>query len=210
MVKYMIIEKVKLILLKVKWKIKNVHNGTMIQNYFNINVASVGKKTYGYFSVFAFNNESNLKIGDYCSIAPDVTFLLSADHELHCVSTYPFKVKCLREKSEGISKGDIIVEDDVWIGYRAIILSGVTIRQGAVIAAGAVVTKDVPAYAIVAGNPAKIIKYRFNQEICNRLIKIDYSKIDNEFVEENIELLYSPLVKTFDIMSLPQKEKNSL
>lgn len=193
----MIKEKVKLIILKVKWKIRNRHNGTMIQNYFDIDLASVGEKTYGYFSVFTFNKEAKLKIGAYCSIAPDVTFLLSADHALHHISTYPFKVKCLGEKSEGISKGDIIVGDDVWIGYRAIILSGVTIGQGAVIAAGTVVTKDVPAYAIVAGNPARIIKYRFEQEICNQLEKVDYSNIDVN--ANNVSLFYSDIETKNDV-----------
>ena len=65
------------------------------------------------------------------------------------------------QSTEAFGKGDIIVEDDVWIGYGAVIMSGVTIKQGAVIAAGSVVVKDVPAYSIVGGAPAKIIKYRF-------------------------------------------------
>lgn len=185
----MIVEKIKLIIVKIKWKLKNRHNETMIQNYFDIDVVSVGKKTYGYFSVFTFNRDAHLNIGHYCSIAPDVTFLLSADHATCHLSTYPFKVKCLGEKHEGISKGDIFIEDDVWIGYRAIILSGVKIGQGAVIGAGAVVTKDVPAYAIVGGNPAKIIRYRFQSEIVDMLKRIDYSGIDMH--AENIAMLYS-------------------
>ena len=102
----------------------------------------------------------------------------------------------LGESLEGTSKGDIIVADDVWIGYRATILSGVHIGQGAVIAAGAVVTKDVPPYAIVGGVPARVIKYRFPEEMVGELMRIDYSKLTEEMVREHIEDLYSALKDT--------------
>ena len=94
---------------------------------------------------------------------------------------------------EAISKGDIIVDDDVWIGYGATILSGVHIGQGAVIAAGAVVTKDVPPYAIVGGVPAKVIKYRFSPEIIQQLMKLDYSKLTEDMIRERIDDLYTSL-----------------
>lgn len=84
------------------------------------------------------------------------------------VSTYPFKRKLFHGGEEAVSKGDIIVGDDVWVGYGATILSGVHIGQGAVIAAGAVVNKDVPPYAIVGGIPAKVIKYRFSESVCKK------------------------------------------
>ena len=104
-------------------------------------------------------------IGNYISIAQNVHFLLDVEHFANHISTYPFKVKLLHsQKSESFSKGDIIIDDDVWIGYGATILSGVRIGQGAVVATGAVVTSDVPPYAIVGGVPAKVIKYR-NEKI---------------------------------------------
>ena len=106
---------------------------------------------------------------------------------------------------EAISKGDIIVGDDVWIGYGATILSGVYIGQGAVIAVGAVVSKDVPAYAIVGGIPAKVIKYRFSESVCKTLEKIDYSKIDEEFVKKHIDELYEEIDENTDLSWLPMK-----
>jgi len=96
----------------------------------------------------------------------------------------------LGEEKEAWSKGLIIVEDDVWIGTRVIILSGIRIGQGAIIGAGSVVTKDVPPYAIVGGDPARVIKYRFDEETVKQLIKIDFSRISKEFVLNNIDLLY--------------------
>ncbi len=71
-------------------------------------------------------------------------------------------------------KGDIIIENDVWIGAKATVMSGVTIHNGAVVAAGSVVTKDVPPYAIVAGNPAKVVKYRFTEEQIKKLLQISW------------------------------------
>ena len=144
-----------------KWNRRNRHNFTHAKNLFDIDKVSVGIATYGELNVLTYNNENVLRIGNYCSIGPNVWFVVSADHRLDCISTYPFRNKFYeREFLEAISKGDIIVEDDVWIGCNVTILSGVHIGQGAVIAAGAVVNKDVPDYAIVGGVPAKVLKYR--------------------------------------------------
>lgn len=81
-----------------------------------------------------------------------------------------------------------MIKDDVWIGAQATIMSGVTIGQGAVIGAKALVTKDVPPYAIVGGVPAKVIKYRFEKEIIDELLKIDFSKLDYKVIKEHITL----------------------
>lgn len=203
----MIIDKMKLIYAKIKWKFRNLHNGTMIQNYFDINAVSVGKETYGYFSVLTFESESKLKIGNYCSIAPDVTFILRSDHDYHHISTFPFRVMCMGESAEAITKGDIIVEDDVWIGYRAIIMSGVHIGQGAVIAAGAVVTKDVPPYAIVGGVPAEVIKYRFDEKLIQELLTVDYSQLTKEMVIDHINDLYQNLIDADQLKWMPKNVK---
>lgn len=202
----MVIDKIKLAIVKIRWKKRNRHNETMIQNCFNIDVASVGKKTYGYFSVLAFQEDVKLRIGNYCSIAPDVTFILSADHNYHYISTYPFKVKCLGEKAEANSKGDIIIDDDVWIGYRAIVLSGVHVGQGAVIAAGAVVTKDVPPYAIVGGNPAKVMKYRFDEDMIDKLLELDYIRIDEKLISQHIDELYQKMEGIEQFSWIPKKK----
>lgn len=134
-----------------------------------------------------------LKIGSYCSIAEGVRFLLAGEHQLHSISTYPFKVKIFGEAYEAGSKGDIIVQDDVWIGTNAVICSGVTIGQGAVVAAGAVVTKDVAPYAIVGGNPARLIKYRFDEPLREKLTQTDVAALFDKFTRKDLPLVYKYL-----------------
>jgi acetyltransferase-like isoleucine patch superfamily enzyme len=104
---------------------------------------------------------SEIIIGNNVMFGPEVT-IRGGNHRIDIVGRTMISIKD-HEKREIDDKG-VIIENDVWIGTRAIILSGVVIGKGAVIAAGAIVTKDVPAYAIVGGNPAKIIKYRFSDD----------------------------------------------
>ena len=190
----MLLDVIKNVKEKMKWRKRNKHNDTYMANSFNIEKVYVGKYTYGELTVLTFNERDELKIGNFCSIASGVTFVLSADHSLNYISTFPFKVKVLNsEKYEAVSKGNIIVEDDVWIGQNAIILSGVHIRQGAVVAAGAVVTKDVPPYAIVGGNPARVIRYRFEDSVIKQLLKVDFSNLSQKMIEEHISELYQPI-----------------
>lgn len=96
----------------------------------------------------------------------------------------------LKKEGETQAKGNIIVNDDVWIGDSALVLSGVEIGQGAVIAAGAVVTEDVPPYAVVGGVPARVIKYRFTDDVIKELVKIDYAKVDRKFIELHEDIWY--------------------
>lgn len=177
--------------MKKEWRKRNKHNFTSISRANSLNYVEVGKYTYGMLNVHVSNGYQKLRIGSFCSIASNVYFLLSAEHNLSTISTYPFRSQLLNSvHMEGMSKGDIIVDDDVWIGYGAIILSGIRIGQGAVVAAGTVVTKDIPPYAIVGGNPAKIIKYRFERKVIDQLVKIDFSSLSKEFIESNITQLY--------------------
>jgi acetyltransferase-like isoleucine patch superfamily enzyme len=183
-----------------KWRRKNRHNKTRAFTIFPINKISVGKKTYGTLKIIDYSPlDTKLIIGSYCSISPGVHFLLGGEHQIESISTFPFKVECFGYDYEAGSKGDIVIADDVWIGTNAIICSGVKIGQGAIVAAGAVVTKDVPPYAIVGGNPAKIIKYRFPEESRDRLLKIDICKLFDSFTEVDIDLIYAPL--TDEILS---------
>lgn len=154
-----------------------------------------GEHSYGYINVLTYGNkDEKLKIGNFVSIARGVTFILSGGHYTDTFSTYTFKTECFGEKeSESLCKGPITVCDDVWIGYGTIILSGVTIGQGAVVGAGSVVTKDVEPYSIVGGNPAKLIKYRFSKELIEEMKKIDFSKLDPEKFRDVKELLYKKL-----------------
>ncbi|MGN0606895.1 MAG: CatB-related O-acetyltransferase [Oscillospiraceae bacterium] len=117
----------------------------------------------------------NLQIGKYTSIAENVLFMIDINHDYlsltqGCISEFS-KLKSKRRLKH---KGEIIIENDVWIGHGATIMNGCTVHNGAVIASDAVVTKDVPPYAIVGGNPAKVIKYRFSQEIIEKLLKISW------------------------------------
>lgn len=177
-----------------RWEKKNEDNYTTANNIFDPSLVVVGTASYGELNVVSFASKTKLIIGKFVSIAQEVVFILDAEHYTNHFSTYPFKVKFLGvEKEEAFGKGDIIVDDDVWIGYRSIIMSGVHIGKGAVIAAGSVVTKNVPPYAIVGGIPAKVIKYRFNEEIRNSLMKIDFKKLDKSLVEKQLELFYKQI-----------------
>lgn len=162
----------------IQWREANKHNFTVPLRGIPFKCIRIGKGTYGKICVYNCTTTSRLEIGNYCSIADDVAFLLSVEHPLNHVSTFPFKTMYGKDGYvDATSKGDIVIDDDVWIGFRSIIMSGVHIGQGAVVAAGAVVTKDVPPYAIVGGVPAKILKYRFEGDVVKEMMKIDYNKV---------------------------------
>lgn len=190
------IEIIKLKFFRKKYRLQNLHNSTAIWQFCNLNHVIVGKRTYGTIDVTDWADcDNKLYVGSYCSVAPNVHFLLGGEHQLKSISTFPFKVKVFGEEKEACSKGDIIVKDDVWIGTDAIICSGVTIGQGAVVAAGAVVTKDVEPYSVVGGNPAKLIKYRFDENLRNKLLKTDIVKLFDSFKKEDLDLIYSDLTE---------------
>lgn len=192
---------INLLICNKKWRKKNKKNFTTMGNLFDKNSVEIGNGTYGKLNINQFEKSNGkLKIGAYCSIAPEVNFLLDGEHYYNGISTYPFKKKILNEK-ETLSKGNIIIEDDVWIGFGATILSGVHIGQGAIIGAKTLVTKDIPPYAIVGGVPAKIIKYRFSEEKIQLLLKkLDFSKINLDKLMENKKIL------DIDINNLSNKE----
>jgi acetyltransferase-like isoleucine patch superfamily enzyme len=182
---------------KKEWREKNKHNFTVAKNIFPIKKITVGKYTYGPLNIISYGNpQEKLTIGNYCSIAEDVKFLLGGEHHPEFLMNYPFKLYLQpgNDMDDRRSKGPINIKDDVWIGTNVVILSGVTIGQGAIIAAGSVVTKDVPPYAIYTTN--KIIKYRFSQKIIQQLLKIDFSKLDPQQVKQNIDMFYTSEIHT--------------
>ena len=201
-----IIEKIRLCYFKLKWKFRNRDNFTSVVRIFPPNTVEVGKRTYGRLLIYNDIKERKLKLGSFCSIADDVTFLLGIDHKTMNVSTYPFKQMLVdRHEFDAISKGDIIVDDDVWIGYGSTIMSGVHIGQGAIVAAGAVVTKDVPPYAVVGGIPAKVIKYRFKQQLIEELLKVDYSALTDKMIADHVDELYTNLQDVEQLEWMPKK-----
>lgn len=168
---------------KALWRQNNAHNSTVPATIFPIDKVSVGKKTYGNLYAISFGNPTErLTIGNYCSIADKVYFILSGGHDYERLSTYPFVHNIYKMGCESTSKGPIIVEDDVWIGYRVTIMSGVTLGKGSVIGAGSVVSKNVPPYAIYAGG--RIIKYRFSPVIIDQIKRIDFSTITEQQIKE--------------------------
>lgn len=142
-------------------------------------------------------NNDKLIIGKFCSIACGAKFLFnSANHTLSSLSTYPFPLFFeewnLDKKNVAQSwdnKGDIIIGNDVWIGYEAVILAGVSIGDGAIIGARAVVTKDVPPYTIAGGVPAKPIKKRFSDETISSLLSIQWWNWSKEKISKNIKAI---------------------
>lgn len=168
----------------------------------------IGEHTYGKPEIHDWGDGGMLIIGKYTSIAQNVHILLGGNHRTDWVSTYPF-----HSLGEGIwpgakdiagdrtSKGDVVIGNDVWLGMNVIILSGVRINEGAVVAAGAVVTKDVPPYTIVAGNPARVIKRRFNDYEVEKLLELAWWSWPDEKVDKNIEKLCSDNV--YDLIPRP-------
>ena len=184
---------IRLLKFKEKWRAANSNNATCAGNIFPVSVVTIGNHTYGTLHVHYYKQANeHLSIGSYCSIADDVHFFLGGEHNYRTISSFPFKNRITKNQiSEAISKGPIIIADDVWIGSKVIILSGTKIGQGAVIGAGSVVRGNVPSYAIYAGG--KVIKYRFSPDIIKRLQSFDFSKLDWEKIDENFDLIYTEL-----------------
>ena len=144
-------------------------------------------------------NHDSLTIGKFCSIACGAKFLFnSANHTMRSLSTYPFPLFFeewdLDKKNIADSwdnKGDVVIGNDVWIGYEAVILAGVTIGDGAVIGARAVVTKDVSPYTIVGGVPAKPIRKRFSENVIAQLLELKWWNWPKERIIQNIEAIQS-------------------
>lgn len=158
---------------------------------------AIGRDTYGWLRVIDAGEGATLKIGAFCSIAKGVTILLGGEHHTEWVTTFPFPAlwRAARNfKGHPKTKGDVIIGNDVWIGQDATILSGVTIGDGAVIAAGALITQNVEPYAIVGGNPARVIRKRFSDEVIAQLVKIKWWEWSDAEIEQALPMLLSPQV----------------
>lgn len=159
----------------------------------------------------------NLQIGRYCALAEDILFMMDLMHDYKYV--YMGEIEEFRGMPETTlelnqyrvkRKGQILIENDVWIGHGAVILGGVTIHNGGVVGAGAVVTKDVPPYAIVAGNPAKIIKYRFEEAAVKALLDIAWWNWESDVLKGRYREMRMPVsyfIERFEQEAAEKKKK---
>lgn len=158
---------------------------------------SIGDYTYGFPEIIKWDNKTNLIIGKYCSIAGNVQILLGGNHRTDWVSTYPFgNFNDFKDSGADIeghpaTKGDVVIGNDVWLGHGVTILSGVKIGDGACIGALSVVTSNIPPYCVAAGNPIKIIRYRFDNETIDQLLQLKWWDWDHDRIKQNIHFLSS-------------------
>lgn len=143
-------------------------------------------------------SQDKLIIGRFCALARGIKFIMNgANHQISGFSTYPFYIfgngweEVTPKDNELPFKGDTVVGNDVWIGYESTIMPGVTIGDGAIVAAKSIVVKDVPAYHIVGGNPAKVIKPRFNNETIEALLEIAWWNWEIEKISANLQHITS-------------------
>ena len=158
---------------------------------------SIGAYTYGQPDIRSYKDGTHLTIGKFCSISSKVTLILGGNHRIDWATTYPFPALTSKwpeaEEIDGhpMTKGDLKIGNDVWIGHGATILSGLRIGSGAVIGACSVVHKDVPPYGIVAGNPARVLRTRFDQKTCEALLKLSWWDWPEDKIRNNMELICS-------------------
>jgi len=155
--------------------------------------------------IISWSDDYHINLGKYNSIGRDCTFFLHANHRSDWVTTSsqlwgPVTQDVAQmhmRMGHPTCKGDITIENDVWIGARSTIMSGVKIGNGAIIGATATVTKDVPPYAIVVGNPARIIKYRFTEEQIEALLKIAWWNWPEQKIKDDSFDMWSPDIDEF-------------
>lgn len=163
---------------------------------------SIGDHSYGRPKVRFAASDAKLTIGRFCSIADGVEILLGGNHRVEWVSTFPFPAFPERWPGAGQpltsyqpTRGDVRIGSDVWVGSGALIFSGVTIGHGAVIAARACVTRDVPPYGIVAGNPAALVRFRFPEGLVAALLESAWWDLSDSEVAGLVPLIASPRVE---------------
>lgn len=195
---FVIENKLKYRINKKEWRKRNPHNYTVVSNVFDLDKVHVGKGTYGGLLVHDFKNpEERLEIGNFCSIGPKSEFFLGGGHHPEFISNYPYKLYYNQDPREQLAdrrcKGKIVLDDDVWIGANVIILAGVHIGQGAIVGAGSVVARDIPPYAVYAGN--RIIRNRFSDETVEKLLRLDYNKLTEDYIKEKMDYFYTDNVE---------------
>ena len=160
---------------------------------------SLGSYSYmGKLSLYCWKDGYSLSIGRYCSLATELTVILGGEHDIDWVSTYPFisnwNMKHIEHKNTPKCRGNIVIEDDVWIGHGVTLLSGTTIGTGSVIGANTVIRGKIPPYSIVCGNPAKIIRKRFDEQLCKKLLESKWWMMDKDELSPFVEFMDQPLL----------------
>jgi acetyltransferase-like isoleucine patch superfamily enzyme len=163
---------------------------------------TVGRYTYGVPTVLVFGpNPPRLDIGAFCSISDGVEIMLNGNHRVDWSSTYPFRhqfgMPGRFADGHPASRGPVAVGNDVWLARDALVLSGVTIGDGAVVGARAVVTRDVAPYSIVAGNPARHVRVRFNEDVIGALMRLKWWDWPDEKIRANVAALCDANVEAF-------------
>jgi len=163
-----------------------------------------GKYTYNIgYKVYDHNHRGNkVIIGNFCSISHNCIYLLDHNHTVDTVSTFPFFGRSAGKLKSNTfipstNRGNITIENDVWIGLNCTIMGGVTIGNGSVVGAGSVVTKDVPPYSIVGGNPAKHINYRFDDDIIKELLDIQWWNWNDDTITNMMPYINSKDIRGF-------------
>ncbi len=178
-------------------KIGNYNGGLNFIFHGNKIKVTSGKYSYGTVNVYSYQKIGEIKIGNYVSIS-DIKILIGGDHHMN-LTTYPMKAIFKHypiERDNPQAKG-VIIQNDVWIGLDAMILDGVTIGNGAVIGARTVIAKDVPDYAVVVGNPSRIIKYRFSKEEIGILLELKWWELDKSEIDDIIYMFYDNNIEKF-------------
>lgn len=165
----------------------------------------VGRHTYGHeqITIHHWGEPTELRIGAFCSIADRVHVFLGGNHRVDWVSTFPFaEFPEAWPRARGIdghpaTNGDVVIGNDVWVGSGVTIMSGVTVGDGAVLGADSCVTRDVEPYAIVAGNPAREIRRRFDQDTVQKLLEMRWWDWSDERIEAQVTLLSSDKIDHF-------------
>ena len=185
-----------------------------LNNYIDDDRITVGE--YTYFDVQItfglWKPEDKVVIGRFCSLAKGITIFGGGEHITSRATAFPFVLMFAESPQlvDGQNKGTTIISNDVWIGSGATIMSGVKIGNGAVIGAKAVVARDIPDYAVAVGNPARIIRYRFQPQTIERLTKLSWWNWKLAKILANLDLLYQNPDTWSDNIQFCEPEKNSL
>lgn len=163
----------------------------------------VGRYSWGHLRIANRSPGCVLSIGQFCSFAQGTEVLLGGEHRADFVTTYrfgaypPFDEWYGRVPGDAVARGDVTIGNDVWIGHGSMILSGVTVGDGAIVGAGSVVRQDVPPYATVLGNPARVAGFRFSPEQIEALLRIRWWDWSDERIVASLDLMMSDDIQAF-------------